>query len=168
MVKWIARWQDLNPKFAELVLRALATIEHDQSVDVCIPGDGGKRSDNMQIALYAQGRKDLIVVNALRKKAGTYPLVEKENSYTVTDCDGVNNKSMHQLGMAVDIVPMENGRPIWPALTDKRWRIIANAMQAQGIRWGGDWNGDGRTRSDGDMSETRVDYPHYEMKVASK
>lgn len=164
MIKWNTRWQDLDPEFATQVLSAFATIEHDQSVDVCVPWDGGKRTDNMQIAMHAQGRKSLIVVNALRKKAGMKPLAEKDNRYTVTDCDGVNTKSMHQLGFAVDAVPMENGEPIWPPISDKRWRIIADALQAQGIRWGGDWNGDGKTRSDGDMSETRVDYPHHEKR----
>lgn len=47
--------------------------------------------------------------------------------------------------------------------TDPRWKQIAEVMVKHGFRWGMDWNGDGRTRYDGDKTEVRVDAPHYEV-----
>lgn len=124
-----------------------------------------------QAALYAQGRQPLLAVNALREAAGMPHIAATENTYTVTDCDGRpiaqggTGRSPHQLGIALDVVPEEGGGPIWPDVTDTRWTSIANSFVAAGFLWGGDWNGDGRTRHDGDMSETLVDYPHYQLKA---
>jgi hypothetical protein len=65
-----------------------------------------------QVALFAQGRSELEAVNSLRVKAGMYKLVAKDNLKTVTNCDGIKFKSNHQTGMALDVVPEENGRPV--------------------------------------------------------
>jgi hypothetical protein len=120
------------------------------------------REDEVQIALYSQGRESLEMVNAKRKAAKLLPIMKVEN-FIVTNCDGVKNKSKHQTRTAIDIVPLTmGGLPCWPDISDKRWRDISAIMVKHGFRWGGDWNGDGRTRSDGDMSETMVDYPHFE------
>lgn len=121
------------------------------------------RTTAEQIALYAQGRESLANVNAKRLLADLSPIPASENSDTVTDCDGVKIKSRHQSGLALDVVPLVGNHPVWPPVTDERWKKISSAFVAQGFRWGGDWNSDGKTRSDGDMSETRVDYPHYEF-----
>lgn len=121
------------------------------------------RLPDEQAALFAQGRKNLADVNALRAKANLYLLSPKENLYTVTNCDGVVKKSRHQDGGALDVVPVENGKPVWPADTDPRWKQIAEVMVKHGFRWGMDWNGDGRTRYDGDLRETMIDAPHYEV-----
>lgn len=121
------------------------------------------RTDKEQAAYHAQGRETLEEVNKKREDAGMGPITASENTYTVTDCDGVKVKSRHQSGLALDVVPLVGNHPVWPPVTDERWKKISAAFVAQGFRWGGDWNGDGRTRSDGDMSETRVDYPHYEF-----
>lgn len=118
-----------------------------------------------QVALYAQGRQPLEAVNALRAKAKMYMLAPKENTYTVTNCDGVVKKSRHQDGGALDVVPAENGKPVWPKDTDPRWRQIAEVMVKHGFRWGMDWNGDGKTRYDGDKTETMIDAPHYEVPI---
>ena len=121
------------------------------------------RTADEQAALYAQGRKSLQVVNELRSKANMGALPPKENLYTVTNCDGVTRKSRHQDGGALDVVPAEKGKPIWPKDTDPRWGQIAEVMVKHGFRWGMDWNGDGRTRYDGDKTETMIDAPHYEV-----
>jgi len=104
-----------------------------------------------QVALFAQGRSELEAVNSLRVKAGMYKLVAKDNLKTVTNCDGIKFKSNHQTGMALDVVPEENGRPVWPSLADPRWKEIAKSFKAQGFAWGGDW-------------AKFPDYPHYEYK----
>lgn len=121
------------------------------------------RTVEEQAALFAQGRKPIAEVNALRAKAKLYQLAPRENTYTVTNCDGVVKKSRHQDGGALDVVPVENGKPVWPKDTDPRWKQIAEVMVKHGFRWGMDWNGDGRTRYDGDKTETMIDAPHYEV-----
>jgi len=103
-----------------------------------------------QGALYARGRKPLDEVNALRSRAGMYLLSASENTYTVTNCDGVRYKSNHQGGRALDVVPANvAGNPIWPPATDPRWEMLAKCGEAAGFSWGGRWN--------------PPDLPHYEM-----
>lgn len=151
MTKWLTPWQNLDPVFASAVIKGLATLEHD-NVPVVIPKDGGKRSDAMQIALGAQGRQSLDVVNLLRHKAGMPPIDDSDNKYTVTNCDGIHKKSPHQKGVAVDIVPQNsNGDPCWPPPDDSRWKVIRSAMVAQGLESGQDW-------------VKFPDYPHYQKK----
>lgn len=104
-----------------------------------------------QQALYAQGRKSLIEVNAIRKAAQMPPLPEYENEYTVTNCDGVTNRSNHQSGRALDVVPLVNGVPAWPDRGHGYWQPIADVMKAHGFEWGGDW------------AEFQ-DLPHYQLK----
>jgi peptidoglycan LD-endopeptidase CwlK len=66
---------------------------------------------------------------------------------------------------AVDIAPYpidweDYGR--FRALAD---HVLATAKRLGiEVRWGGDWDGDGKTRRDGDMDEKFVDLPHFELK----
>lgn len=129
---------------AELALAELRTIGVPCVVTYTL------RTDAEQRALYAQGRKPLSVVNILRKTAGMYPLSEKENKYTVTNCDGDKHKSAHQSGNAIDVVPLEKGKPVWPSKSDSRWIQISNVFKAHGFKWGGDW-------------KEFQDYPHYQL-----
>ncbi|MCD1654713.1 M15 family metallopeptidase [Treponema zuelzerae] len=108
------------------------------------------RTTEEQQALFAQGRKDLAEVNRLRAIAGLGTLPEKENRYTVTNADGIQNRSRHQSGKALDVVPLEGGRAVWPPATDPRWQVIANVFKARGFAWGGDW-------------KDYPDYPHYQL-----
>lgn len=122
------------------------------------------RTEKEQAALYAQGRESIGAVNIKRRWAGMHQLPEKENTYTVTNCDGVKTKSRHQGGTAIDRVPAdEKGNPLWPPASDPRWKQIAAEMVVVGFRWGGDWDGDGKTRYDGDLDEVMADFPHYEL-----
>lgn len=99
-----------------------------------------------QKALYAQGREDLLTVNALRDVAGLPHIGQSENSYTVTNADGVSialgghGRSMHQLGKALDVVPLGPNGPVWPAGSDPRWEDIANSFEKNGFEWGGRWS----------------------------
>jgi LAS superfamily LD-carboxypeptidase LdcB len=86
----------------------------------------GFRSFAEQDALYAQGRTKpgSIVTNA---KAGY---------------------SLHNYGVAVDIVFVENGRPSW---AEKHpWQVLGQVGKNHGFEWGGDWQG-------------FKDRPHFEM-----
>jgi peptidoglycan L-alanyl-D-glutamate endopeptidase CwlK len=98
------------------------------------------RTTDTQVSYYAQSRAPLEIVNLLRKKAGLFPIDEATNKTKITNCDGVNIQSTHQLGMALDVVPTDvNGKAIWPKETDDRWQIIAKAGKAAGLKWGGDF-----------------------------
>lgn len=113
------------------------------------------RTREEQVALYAQGRKPLEVVNSYRKIAGMPLISITENAYTVTQCDGYKKseggtgRSPHQLGTALDVVPRGPNGPIWPDGKDPRWLQIAEVMKANGFEWGGDW-------------KDFVDLPHYQ------
>ncbi len=109
-----------------------------------------------QKALYAQGRQDLLTVNSMRDAAGLSHIGQADNSYVVTQCDGISiaqggkGRSPHQLGKALDVVPLEDSGPVWPPASDPRWLDIAQAFKAQGFEWGGDWT-------------DFPDLPHYQL-----
>jgi peptidoglycan LD-endopeptidase CwlK len=116
------------------------------------------RTTAEQVALYAQGRKPLDQVNALRLLADLPAISAGENRGTVTNCDGRRvaeggtGRSPHQLGIALDVVPTDDGEPVWPGPEDPRWEHIAQAFKAHGFDWGGDW-------------EDFPDRPHYQAKA---
>lgn len=158
--------EDLTPEARMCAGKAMATLLLE-SVPFVVTYT--LRSEAEQYALWCQGRKPLKEVNEARAKVGLYLLSEAENTYTVTNCNGKRiseggtGRSAHQTGKALDVVPLENGRPVWPAPEDSRWKAISSAFVAQGFTWGGDWDRDGLTKLDGDDDEDMVDYPHYQL-----
>ena len=110
----------------------LEVVKHFDCTVIC-----GLRTEEEQKRLYAKGRTGLGEI--------------------VTYKDGVNSKSNHQLGLAVDVVPYpinwgdaERFRRLgWfvkgVAVTLKRYGQIEND-----INWGGDW-------------KQFVDLPHYQI-----
>lgn len=140
---------DLEPETAKMVDVAEAILKERKKEG---KRTSGKRTDQEQIALASQGRKPLGVVNALRFKANMRPISESENKYTVTDCNGVTQKSKHQTGEAMDYVPRDkNGNACWPKMSDPRWKEIAEVFELVGMEWGGRWK--------------KPDYPHYQKKA---
>lgn len=112
-------------------------------------------TDAEQIALFAQGRKPLLDVNDLRAKAGLVPIPNSENQYTVTNADGVHDRSNHQgvwvkgklLSRAVDIVPaVDPDGPAGPMKVRVDWkdvnkfRIFGEIAENEGLVWGGRWH----------------------------
>ncbi len=143
------RLVDLNPETYFLANEALAEL---QELEIPHAVTSTKRTEAEQAALYAQGRAKLEVVNAKRQFAEMRKITDKENQYTVTNCDGVKIKSNHQSGDALDVVPLEGSRPVWPGPTDPRWQDIARVMLKHGFEWGGQW-------------VKFPDYPHYQRRV---
>lgn len=47
-------------------------------------------------------------------------------------------QSKHQHGLAIDVVPVINGKFIW--YNRKLWLKIGKLGEARGLRWGGRWN----------------------------
>jgi peptidoglycan L-alanyl-D-glutamate endopeptidase CwlK len=143
------RLVDLNAETYFLANEAIAEL---QTLNIPHITTSTKRTLSEQSALYKQGREKLEDVNTARVIAGLPKIGEKENAYTVTNCDGVQIKSNHQSGDAIDIVPFENNRAIWPKPFDPRWKQIADVMKNHGFIWGGDW-------------KNFIDCPHYQRKV---
>jgi len=109
-----------------------------------------KRETSVQRAYYAQGRKPLSEVNNLRREAGLWMITDSENMHTVTNCDGINTKSKHQFGRAIDVVPADvTGRPIWNS-PKAAWEKMGSIGESCGLVWGGRW-------------KSLPDKPHYEV-----
>lgn len=117
------RIQTLHPairnKAKEFVLRA------EKELGIKLRVTSALRTFDEQAKLYEQGRraKGKIVTNA---KAG---------------------ESMHNYGLAIDVVEMKDGKPLW---NNPNWQVIANLGKSIGFSWGGDWR-------------TLKDKPHFEM-----
>jgi peptidoglycan LD-endopeptidase CwlK len=140
--------ESLSPKMKEKVLQFTAILK---AMDIQFFIHDTFRTTAEQEALFAQGRFDIDFVNRLRYKAGMPLIPESENRRIVTKCDGVKKKSRHQSGNAIDIVPMEKGRPVWPNPSDKRWLAMGEVGESLGLEWGGRW--------------TDPDCPHYELNL---
>lgn len=117
------------------------------------------RSYAVQLAYYMQGREPLAVVNECRKTAGLYLISEQENKRKVTNCDGIKNRSNHQVredgyGHAVDIAPVKNGS-IWWNAQQSLWVEIGTIGEECGLDWCA--GGYGATWGKG------WDNPHFEM-----
>ena len=98
------------------------------------------RNEDEQFALWLQHRASLEVVNKQRKHAKLHPISEKENTYTVTNLDGIDFPSRHQKLDAMDVVPLGSlGNPIWPTHDDPRWLEIGVIGERHNFRWGGRW-----------------------------
>jgi peptidoglycan LD-endopeptidase CwlK len=141
------RLEDLED---DVVPMAHAFIQELLSNNVQFVVTSTLRTSDEQKALYAQGREPIGLVNVLRTKAGMRPIGQSENSYTVTNCDGVKKKSPHQSGRALDVVPADSrGNPYWPKPDNPAWGPISEAGIKAGFTWGGSWT-------------SFPDYPHYE------
>ncbi len=143
------RIDKLKPEAQEALKEAMAEMD-EMKVNYFI--DSTLRTDDEQIAYWYQGRFPLEEVNAKRKIVGFYMLSEKENKYTVTKCDGIKNKSLHQSGLAVDIVPLDSrGNTFWPDVGSPLWKAIADIMVKHGFDAGLYW-------------KDFPDAPHYQLK----
>lgn len=128
---------DLRSDVKVEAIEALADVK-SANVDVAVVCTG--RSLHHQIALFAQGRCPLAIVNHLRLMAGLVPITEAENKNTVTECDGINKRSAHQDGRAIDVVVIKNGKAIWRKdLSPNEYKTIGSCFKAHGFVWGGDW-----------------------------
>jgi peptidoglycan LD-endopeptidase CwlK len=103
---------DLKPDVRPLVDAFLASVAA-AGIDMIVTCT--LRSNDEQAALYAQGR--------------TTP------GHIVTDAPP--GESAHNWGLAIDIVPMVNGKPDWNG-GDPVWKQIGALGQAAGLEWAGE------------------------------
>jgi len=96
------------------------------------------RPQEVQDAYYAQGRKPVNIVNALRDKVGLYLITEDENTI-ITQA----KISKHTSGLAMDAAPFWPWYSIdWNVSTlaaSAPWHVLGNIARECGISWGGDW-----------------------------
>lgn len=131
---------DRSEKRLEGVNAALVNVVHRavKALPFAVMVVEGVRTKQRQAELYAQGR--------------TTP--GKIVTWTM--------QSKHIEGRAVDLAPLVNGAIDWNDL--KKFDTIAKAMQAAAkelgvaIRWGADWNQNGKPREKGE-----TDSPHFEL-----
>jgi peptidoglycan LD-endopeptidase CwlK len=92
-----------------------------------------------QIALYAQGRQALDLVNKMRRFAGLSPLNEVQNKRIITK----NLVSIHEYGCAFDFAITRDGKAIWDVKADvdadqvPDYEEAGRIGEALGLRWGG-------------------------------
>ena len=154
----IGEIHSLHPVFRNAVdhiLKDMKAKGHDAVIG------SGMRTNEEQDALYAQGRKGLKEVNALRVQNKLPPITADENTISVTNARGGqsnHNKAEYMLaysrgaidvatGYAVDIVDKRLG---WKA-TSKFWTDLGELAEKYGCEWGGNWK--------------KPDVAHVQMKI---
>lgn len=117
-------FRNLNGVDAIMVAVIVEAIK-DSPYDFGIANDGGRREDKQQIDLYQIGRRGI------------------DGEKTVTDCDGIDKKSDHQLGKAFDFYGYVSGKADYSkeVMQSIAMHIIHIAKIKFGIRlyWGGKW-----------------------------
>lgn len=107
------RLSQVHPALAARITALLETLaQHGLQVEVV----QGLRTFAEQDALFAQGRS----------KPG--PVVTRARG----------GQSNHNYGLAVDLVPFNNGQPNWNAPLGV-WTTIGREAEKLGLEWGGDW-----------------------------
>ncbi|MEW6374394.1 MAG: M15 family metallopeptidase, partial [Thermodesulfobacteriota bacterium] len=69
-----------------------------------------------------------------RRLAGMPPL-GPENRIVTNARPGY---SLHNFGLAFDVVPLDGGKPIWDS-SHPVWQRIGNAGKGVGLEWAGEW-----------------------------
>jgi peptidoglycan L-alanyl-D-glutamate endopeptidase CwlK len=135
-----ARLLEVNSVLAGKI-RTLATMLAQEGIEIRVTQ--GFRTWAQQHALYLQGRAEISDVNACRANCGMPPLSQGQN-YRVTKADA--GYSWHNYGLAVDVAPFKNNRPVWDD-KDPSWDRIVMVGESLGLRSGLAWD----------------DKPHFEL-----
>ena len=145
-----AKVSTLREPFRSIIDAACQRMDADK-IAYCVTD--GLRTGYQQYQRWLTGRRWIINTMALHEHLTLNFLGERADIETVTNCDGLVYRSAHQDGEAADIVPAdEDGNPIWPALTDPRWRVIGSYFVHPNIQRGSLW-------------VDFPDFPHYEYKA---
>ena len=144
----------LRPELAAAARYFLERCEREGPAALVIETD---RSQAVQDAYYAQGRRPLAEVNRLRSAAGLYPIKERENT-AVTNA----RVSNHTGGNAVDICPEIADKPGYPWWNAPSW--VWERMGRLAERCGLDWCAGGY----GQVWGKGWDNPHFELMRADR
>ena len=127
----VSRLSLVHPKLSQLIM--LLAEQMSEPIGVT----QGLRTPKEQAALYAQGRKALDQVNALRKDVGWAAITATENFSRRTEAKP--GYSWHEFGLAVDVVPFESsGEPDWNE-THLVWQEIVEKGTGLGLTSGVSW-----------------------------
>ena len=122
----------------ERMARSFLLAAHGAGLSVSVTST--MRTEDEQVALWAQGRGVLELVNLLRQRAGMKPISQCDNNI-VTKCDGINTTSAHQKRKSMDVVLLNKyGDPIWhvsAALGE--YKTLGRIAKENGFKWGGDF-----------------------------
>src|SRR5258706_8285714 len=110
----LSRLQQVNPKLSDIMVRIAEFVGQS---DISFRVTQGMRTWTEQDALYAQGR--------------TIP------GSIVTQAKG--GESWHNLGCAIDFVPMLNNLPMWDRAY-KGWEPIINCAKSMNLVSGSDFS----------------------------
>lgn len=121
---------DLHPQMQPMVTRFLANAR-TAGIDLLVTCT--YRSNEEQAALYAIGRTKpgRIVTNAKPGRS--------------THNNTLNGKPA---ALAVDVVPLRDGKPVWSA-SDPVWKRVGEIGEKVGLEWAGRWT-------------TFREYPHFQ------
>lgn len=121
---------DLHPQMQSMVTRFLANARA-AGIDLLVTCT--YRSNEEQAALYAIGRTKpgRIVTNAKPGRS--------------THNNTLNGKPA---ALAVDVVPLRDGKPVWSA-SDPVWKRVGEIGEKVGLEWAGRWT-------------TFREYPHFQ------
>jgi peptidoglycan LD-endopeptidase CwlK len=104
------------------------------------------RSNEEQIAYYAQGRQSLEEVNELRKIAKLPPIADDENRHVITRAKTVWD-SYHAYGRAFDVAVISSeGKINWSESIDwdsdgiSDWIELGKLGESIGLEWGGNFS----------------------------
>ena len=123
----------LNPVAKKKVETFIATLEAHGYVYSVLET---LRTQLVQDAYFAQGRESYEVICIYRERAGLYKINEIEAKRIITG----EKYSMHQSGLAADIVPVINGKVPWDySRYIELWMAFGILGKEAGLIWGGDW-----------------------------
>jgi len=135
---------------------------------------GEKTTKNLESILKSGDPRSQLLVDAVKEfikitpidfciiKNGGYRTAKEQNvlfKRGVSKCDGYTNKSFHQSGLAVDLVPWVNGNATWE---NKHAFYLSGAFMSfckyKGlpITTGADWNADGNLRDGWDPCHMQI------------
>lgn len=137
---------ELHPAFKARVDLWLADV-HAAGHEILIVET--RRTMDVAEAYYAQSREPNETVNILRAHAGL-PLLKLQTDRYAKITDAMPGLSWHIYGLAVDFVPMSNGKCLWSYSENSvEYAEIAKLAEKHGLQWGGEWR-------------SFKDYPHIE------
>lgn len=119
-------------KSSRILVEAVKDFITDTPIDFCIISNGGYRSAAQQNELFIKGN---------------------------SRCDGYDQKSYHQSGLAVDLVPWVGGKTTW---AERECFYLAGAFMSYCKRMnlpitsGADWNNDGNIKDGWDPCHMQI------------
>ncbi|MDW8345833.1 MAG: M15 family metallopeptidase [Bacteroidia bacterium] len=148
------RLTGIRPEVQEAVRAIAQRTENELKRNITV--SEGFRTFAVQEAYYAQGRKGLEEVNALRKKAGLPAITKKQNQKIVTYAPA--GTSAHNVSAAVDIYLLTADNKSLEsntAMLTKFFAIVSEEVlkRKDTVVWGGHW------KDFKDMPH--IEYKHY-------